>query len=378
MKKTMKKVLSQRKLPRSDLLKLLTAGGIAAAGGYALLECAPWIDEESAARRSRRPLEKTGSFSATQRELVRFATLAASGHNAQPWKFALGKDSIEIHPDFARRLPAVDPQNRELWISLGCALENLVVAARAAQLAPEVTYPGSADVIRVKLSTDSRLAATPLFPAILTRQNTRSEYDGRPVPSRSLDALRALPLEPGIGLRFVESAADRATVSEYVRRGNLAQYADEAFVRELESWIRFNKKEALATCDGLYSGSSGSPDVPRWLGKLFVAATKPGADEKKLRSASGVILITSESDDKSSWVRVGQVYERLALTLTSMNLKLAFVNQPIEVENLRSPLQSALGLGKSRPQLLLRFGYANPLPLSLRRPLEQALLPTSS
>lgn len=362
-----------KKLSRGGLLAPVTAGGVSVAGGVTLIECAPWLDEQDPARKVRRLLERSGDFSERQRELVRFATLAASGHNAQPWKFSLGPNSIEIHPDYSRRLPAVDPENRELWIGLGCALENLTIAAGALGLASEIRYPGSEDHLKIHLSADSR-RETPLFHAIMIRQNTRSEYDGTPVPSRDLDALRALPLEPGIGLRFVESDSDRAMVSEYVRRGTRIQFAGDAFVRELESWIRFNKKVALATCDGLYSGSSGSPDVPRWLGKLFVASTKPDADERKLRSSVGVVLITSESDGKADWVRVGKVYERLALTLTSRNLKLAFLNQPVEAKALRGPLQSALTLGDALPQLLVRFGFGSPSPLSQRRPVEETIL----
>lgn len=32
-------------------------------------------------------------------EMVRSATLAANGHNTQPWKFSVRQDVIEIHPD---------------------------------------------------------------------------------------------------------------------------------------------------------------------------------------------------------------------------------------------------------------------------------------
>jgi len=84
-------------------------------------------------------------------------------------------------------------------------------------------------------------------------------------------------------------------------------------------------------------------------------------------------VITTELDEKAAWVRAGQVYERLALKLTSLNLKSAFLNQPVEVEDLRPQFQSALGLQGSVPQLLVRFGYAAPMPRSLRRPVEQVL-----
>jgi hypothetical protein len=112
---------------------------------------------------------------------------------------------------------------------------------------------------------------------------------------------------------------------------------------------------------------------------MFVRGMKPqsqaDADAQKLRSSPGAVVVTSESDDKAAWVRTGQVYERLALTMTSLNVKSAFLNQPIEVAALRSQFQAALGLGAALPQLLLRFGYADSMPRSLRRPVEQVLMP---
>ncbi len=86
------------------------------------------------------------------------------------------------------------------------------------------------------------------------------------------------------------------------------------------------------------------------------------------------MVISSETEDKSAWVRTGQVYERLALQTTALGIKSAFLNQPIEVSELRSQFQSAVGLGASLPQLLMRFGYADALPRSLRRPVDQVLI----
>jgi hypothetical protein len=313
------------------------------------------------------------------RELVRYATLAANGHNTQPWRFSIYEDHIEIHPDYSRRLRVVDPNDREFWISLGCSLENLIIAARAVGYAPEVTYPGAADSIHVRLTADTP-QSSPLFDAIPVRQNTRSEYDYQPVSTADLDRLQELPLEPGVGLHFVTNLTDKETVLDYVTQGDLRQYADEAFLEELTDWLRLNKREALTSLDGLSTLSLGNPQVPGWLGRMFVARTQPqrqaDADARKLRSSPGAALVVSESDDKTSWVRAGQVYERLALTLTSSGIKSALLNQPIEVAELRSQLQSAMGLGGWLPQLVLRLGYADAMPRSLRRPVEQVLVPS--
>jgi len=179
-------------------------------------------------------------------------------------------------------------------------------------------------------------------------------------------------------MQFLTNTEKIETALEYVNQGNLTQYADEAFVNELVNWLRFNKKEALNTRDGLYSRCSGNPEVPRWLGKSFVTGTKPqqqaDLDAKKLRSSAGAVVIASEADDKTSWVRTGQVYERLALQMTALNIKSALLNQPIEVMETRSQFQNAMGLGNATPQLLVRYGYADALLHSLRRPVDQILL----
>jgi len=374
----MNKTPSHPMLSRRGFLKLLAVGGVTAAGGYVLFESAPWLDYDQQVNATQKPLEKGSTLSSQMQEIVRYATLAANGHNTQPWKFAIKENAIEIHPDYVRRLAVVDPNNRELWISLGCALENLLVSARAAGYAPEVTYPDTTDFIHVQLTTDTPQAG-PLFGAIPLRQNVRSEYDGQPVKSADLDQVQSLPLEPGVRLRFANNPVDLATVLDYVQQGNLNQYADQAFLDELIHWLRFTKKEALASLDGLYTRCSGNPELPRWLGQMFVSGTKPqqqaDADAGKLRSSSGAVVIASDADDKTTWARTGQVYERLALQLTALNIKSAFLNQPIEVADVREQFRSAMGLGESVPQLLLRYGYADAMPRALRRPVEQVLVP---
>ena len=364
-------------LNRRDFLKVAAAVGITSVGGYGLYTYTPWLNYQDQANQNRKPFEKSTTVSAVMVELVRYATLAPNGHNTQPWKFAIKESAIEIHPDFTRHLPAVDPNERELWISLGCALENLLISARATGFEPEVTYPDTADFIRIDLTTNIPQGGT-LFDAIPLRQNTRSEYDGQPIKSADLNEVQTVSLEPGVALHFVAAPADIEKVLEYVNQGNLIQYTDQAFIDELIHWLRFNKKEALASLDGLYSLCSGNPEVPGWLGQMVVAGTKPqaqaDADAKKLRSSSGAVVVVSESEDKTAWVRTGQVYERMALKMTSLNIKSAFLNQPIEVEEVRSQFQNAMGLGTAKPQLLVRFGYADAMPQSVRRAVEQVLI----
>lgn len=277
------------------------------------------------------------------REIIRHSTLAASGHNAQPWLFEISEGRIEIYPDYSRKLPSVDPQNRELWISLGCALENLCIAAKELGYDPQISYPLERECIRVDIYSMKAIEGSP-FESIPLRQNTRTGYDRQKVDGQDLIKVEAIPLEQGIVVEILDSDKKLEKVLEYVHAGNLVQIADSGFREELIHWIRFNKRESLASLDGLDSRCLGLPPSPRWIGEGVMRRTSPDkqatSDAKLLRSSAGVIVISSDSDSKSSWVRTGQVYQRLALMLTSLNIKSAFLNQPIEVPLIRTQFQS--------------------------------------
>ena len=190
--------------------------------------------------------------------------------------------------------------------------------------------------------------------------------------------LMSMPLEQGISLHLFESQKDMETVLEYVSTGNLHQFNDKAFIDELNHWVRFSKREAIASRDGLSSLCTGNPQIPRWIGQQVLRhmapQTQADSDSKKLRSSSGLVAIASSSDSKATLVRTGQVYQRLALTMTTKNIKSAFLNQPIEVPEIRDQFRSVGKFGDAMPQLLLRFGYANPMPMSMRRPVDEVIL----
>ena len=370
----------KRNFNRRLFLKLAASAGITAALGDALVTSAPWQDYEAQARRTWDTAFRTKSAVSEQmRELVRYGTLAPSGHNTQPWKFAIRGNTIRVLPDYSRRLAVIDPQDRELWISLGCVLENLAIAARSAGYETEITLPTpEAEFLTLHLRSAPARSPDPLFEAIPHRQSTRSLYDGHAVPLTDVRKIEAVAPAPGVSLRVLTASGQKEKVIEYVTSADHSQYGDQPFINELVRWLRFNKPEALHSMDGLYTRCSGNPELPRWLGRRFITTESAGQrsdiDGRSVRSSSGLLVIAAAQDDKRHWIETGRLYQRLALTMTALNVKTAFLNQPVEVPALRSQFQSYLQLGAALPQLLLRFGYAAPMPRSLRRPVEQVLV----
>ena len=324
----------------------------------------------------RAPLLESGDQAALLREMVRCATLAASGHNTQPWKFALSPGAISIRPDLSRRTPVVDPDEHHLWVSLGCATENLVLAAAALGKHAGVTF----DRQEVHVALDNAAPVrSPLVDAIFQRQCTRSEYDGQPIPNGVLQELALATDRSGVNLLLLTERAKVEGVLDYVTQGNSAQIRDAAFVKELKSWVRFNQADALATGDGLFSRLTGNPALPRWLGNvLFGMVLSDKTENEKyarhLRSSAGVAVFVGDRAGAASWLEVGRSYERFALAATALGVRTAFVNQPIEVPALRTQFAQWLGLGSRRPDLVVRFGHGPQLPYSLRRPLADVIV----
>ena len=358
-----------------------------AASGLAVSGCSqePASDGyEAVAERTWQPGAATNFSGATLgRELVRSATLAPSSHNTQCWKFALDADgrSISILPDLARRCPAVDPDDHHLFVSLGCAAENLVQAVLAHGLNAEPRWDVAQGAISVPLSPlpNPPAQASPLFKAMAERQCTRGDYDNQPLSVQELGLLERAGTSRGARLLLLTERPAIERVLDWVVQGNTAQMADAAFVKELKSWIRFNGAEAVRTGDGLYSAASGNPSIPTWVGDLAFEwfFTPKGENDKyarQIRSSAGIAVFVGQAADKAHWVEVGRCYERFALQATALGIRNAFLNQPVEVASVRPLFAAAVGLAGQRPDLVVRFGRGPILPRSLRRPVQAVLV----
>lgn len=341
--------------------------------------CTSGASEDTAARALRRPItSRDGDRDALMRELVRYATLAPSSHNTQCWKFRVLDRAIAIEPDLSRRCPVVDPDDHHLFVSLGCAAENLAQAALAHGLQADTRFEAAgAGSIRVALEA-TQARESPLYRAIPARQCTRGDYDGSSLIAEETSLLVQAGSGDGVRVMLLTEPRRIEQVLEYVVAGNTAQLNDAAFVAELEDWIRFSADEAVRTGDGLYSGASGNPSVPRWLGRLAMRRVLTPRSEndryaRQIRNSAGIAVFASGASDKAHWVEVGRCYERFALQATALGIRNAFLNQPVEVGSIRPQFAAMLGIGSERPDLVVRFGRGPALPLSMRRPVRSVL-----
>jgi hypothetical protein len=214
--------------------------------------------------------------------LVSAAVLAANAHNTQPWLFRVTPDRIDLFADMTRTIGAMDPLRRELDISLGCALENLVLAGPAHGAATTVTLlPEPSDpthIARIDL-TATAAAASPLYAAIANRHTNRGAYDtSRPVAQAQLDALGALVDAPGAELVWFTSDAEKAAFGELTLRATEAIIADRQQSTDDYVWYRSSWDEIQTKKDGITIDPSGQTPLIRALSKIVPVTQQQNND----------------------------------------------------------------------------------------------------
>jgi Nitroreductase family len=298
--------------------------------------------------------------------LLRYAVLAPSGHNTQPWTFAIVPEGIEVYADYTRRLPHVDPGDRELLMSVGAAIMNLRVAAAHFGFDSTVLYqrttcdtPAVALVtLRETCGPDGSLRR--LFPAIVRRRTNRQPFDGEPIDTDALSSLCDIADEHPEFVHFL-LPRDKARIGELVALGDRLQMENRAVREELADWVRPARTDAS---DGICADalripaifSAAAADVIRRVDLGGMQARRDAA----LVGAAPLLVVIAAEDDPVSLLQAGQVLERLLLAATLAGLQYSFMNQPVQVATLRKVLAPIIS-SPHPPQLLLRIGYAPPV-----------------
>ncbi|MEX3763843.1 Acg family FMN-binding oxidoreductase [Paraburkholderia phenoliruptrix] len=341
----------------------------------ALPQTAAWsVDEHE--------LDSTASTEEKLRFALRYAVLAPSNHNTQPWHFIVDGDSVTLCADRLRALPVVDPFDRELMISCGAALLNLRVAlsyfglAYAITLLPSRFDPDVLAQVRIVSDGHCDAALASLLPAVRRRVTTREIFRDEPLPSGVLQQLVDAVEAEGADAVCISSAPVREKVAELVAEADRIQFDDPRFRRELASWIHPRRRE-----DGMPALSAGMTALLDLAAPLLASVVRTfdlggglAAAHHALAEGSPLLVcLATSTDDAPAWLAAGQALERLLLVAANAGITASYLNQPIEVGALRERLRTLLVID-AVPQLVLRIGRAKrpgPAIHSPRRPLTE-------
>jgi hypothetical protein len=326
----------------------LAAGGALWVGASALaLGCGQYAAEEGVAYA---PWDFPNGETAPERIAVAAAILAASPHNTQPWLFAITADVIDVFADMGKSLHAMDPLGRELFIGLGTAVENLVLAAAAHGRASVIHWePSTSDsnhVARIDLSTAAP-TISPLYRAIPHRHTNRGRYLDGAAPKGLETALRGLIDDPAVELDFL-SAGRKAAFRKGTIAATRAIVDDDAMWDASHRWWRQTKADIEKFRDGLTLDATGLGSSTRVLAKM---AGDPSAetageywiDNTENEHTTGFAFCLLSSRDRASreqQLRTGRIFQRMHLWAAKEGLAIQPLNQMAE----RQDREQELGL----------------------------------
>ena len=379
---------------------LLQAAGIA---GVALVGAgAWWSDREGVFSVGEGPAYEPWRNCRTDEgplALVRAAVLAANPHNTQPWLFKLADDRIEIYADTARNLGTFDPYLREMHIGLGCAVENMMLAAAANGHEAKLTLvDGTLEPIpaapRPILAATVELAPGPrrqdeLYDAIPRRHTNRAPYDrGRAIAPELLGSLQLLAGESAsLKLLLFGAESERKKLGDLMVAATETIIADKSMVDDSQRWFRQRWADVQKLRDGPTLDTAG---LSPWVTALAKIAPAPSPErnhrywldatrDAQVPSAPVLGLIAVAAlYDRAQTIHAGRAWQRMHLFATARGLAMQPINQPVELVDrerqlAREPvaaraLASLVGDPGWQPTFAFRLGFpTRPVPPSPRR-----------
>lgn len=300
---------------------------------------------------------QSGTPETKLRFLLKYAILAPSNRNSQPWRWQICDNTAELYADRMRALPHLDPDDRELMLSCGAALMNLRIAighfgySCKFKLLPDRTDPDLLAIVTLGEAQTPSSDDDLLFEAISKRHTNRQPFLERDLPDNLQNTLKEEAKREGAHLFFIEEMETRMEVINLIAQSDQEQGDDPQFLQETTSWIRPSRFESF---DGIPQAALGGGVGSRFV--KDVGAAQGDKNRMLAWSAPAMAVLETTQDNPQAWLEAGQALERVLLRAGAEGVQASFFNSPIEVTGMWPKLHEILkhaGL----PQMILRLGY---------------------
>lgn len=368
--------MTTSKPSRRKFLKILGGGTILAAAGVTTFAMTRTPHKALA------PWGAATGYTEPRHRALAHALLAPNPHNLQPWLIELqGDDTVIIHRDDSRELPMTDPFNRQIFIGMGCFLEQLVIAASADGYTVDLTPLPEGDAGPIAKAVFTQGAnADPLATQILDRHCDKGTYTGAPLAA---DAITALAPYANV----INDAAQVQTLRDIGFEALKIELFTPRTLKESVDVMRIGKAEINANPDGLEL-QGALFDLGRLSGYItpelltdtshpsFQGVIQDYADA--FASTPAFVYLNTDTNTRMDQIETGRKWLRLHLKTTELGLGLQPVSQALqeypEMDALYKTTHQMLASDGQTVQMLGRLGYGTSAIPTPRWPLEAKML----
>lgn len=295
--------------------------------------------------------------------LVLLSSLAPSAHNTQPWLFKIEANAISINPNFDRKLPYSDKANRQLFISLGTAIENLIIASEAYQLPVHFNLDSNSGVFKaVYENLDPQSINHEALQSLVDRHTNRLPFESKVISQEILRGFQE-EAEQDINVHFIEDENQQKLLRQVVEDSIEDAFKDKKFTNELSHWIKPSNEKYR---DGMPGYTILVPKLFSYLLPFLIRHTDLRKMQKKMHNdwlinAPVYGIITSREDNISDWEKCGMTFEKIAVAAERIGLRLGVIGAPIETGDHYKGIQQVIGT-HDRPLMFFRMGYGKRMP----------------
>lgn len=337
--------------------------------------------------------------------LVRAGILASNPHNTQPWIFKVTETSIELFADLKRNLGSFDPFRREMYLGLGCALENMLLSADAEGIKVDLNL-ASGSLLSLGNDDEPRLVATlslsegtvqtsRLYEAIPKRHTNRGPYKkDTPFTSDTLEAFSNLAANDADIKLFLFPHNKRQQMGDLIVKSTETLIDDAVMLHDSEKWMRHSWDDMKKYRSGISVDAAGLPAAMTAIAKILPPMSEEtngkywlsGTRDVQVATATvfGLIAVR-DLYDMSQSIRAGRVWQRMHLLATNKGVAMHPMNQPVELVDREFQLEKdAIAAGHLaaltgdadwKPTFSFRGGYAvNEAKSSPRRKIEDVIV----
>jgi len=304
--------------------------------------------------------------------LLRYAVLAPSTHNSQPWLFSITEDSCELFRDPSLKIPYADPDGRDMYISLGCAIENLVLASEAYGVKVSVSYGPFSDEEHVAhigfdfSGLKTHLNDTTTLEAILRRINARGVFKDDKVSGEFVDTLktRVYPeyKEGNVTVHFLDDKKDITCLADIAAEAMTEIYHNASFRKEMSGWMNnsLTRKKKGIPGWSLKIPLFVSFFVSTVIRNFDVGSKLAALNRKSIASAPLALVMTAPTNDKLSWLHVGRIAERTMIECFRDRYHPSIYVASIEIGEYYKKVQDLIKTS-DRPQFIVTIGVIDSL-----------------